>query len=76
MFISNNGAEGLMMEASHAMGDEATMADVINVYFSNKLENIGNKDSFTWYSPEWASAATAPSRGWHPVSLFNTVPCV
>ena len=40
------------------MGDETTMTDVI------KLDNIGNKDSFTWYGPEWASAATAPSRGW------------
>lgn len=63
-FISDNGAEGLMMEALQLMGSESTMADIIEAYYDNSLENIGDRDSFVWYGPRWASAATAPSRGW------------
>lgn len=63
-FISDNGAEGLMMEALTLMGSESTMADIIEAYYDNSLANIGEKDSFVWYGPRWASAATAPSRGW------------
>lgn len=31
-------------------------------YYNNSLENIGRGDSFIWYGPRWAQAATAPSR--------------
>ena len=50
-FISDNGAEGLMMEALQTMGDGTTMADIIHTYYDNSLENIGKKDSFVSVSP-------------------------
>lgn len=61
--FSDNGAEGLMMEALSVMGSETSAADIINTYYDNSLNNIGEQDSFVWYGPRWASAATAPSRG-------------
>lgn len=78
LFMSDNGAEGLMWEAIHLMGNETTMADVINTYYNNSLENIGERDSFVWYGPEWASAATAPSRGWKawPTEGGIRCPCI
>ncbi|KAJ9643291.1 hypothetical protein H2204_002187 [Knufia peltigerae] len=77
-FISDNGAEGLMMEALQAMGDGTMMSDIINTYYDNSLENIGHKDSFVWYGPRWASAATAPSRGWKcwPTEGGIRCPCI
>jgi arylsulfatase len=62
VFISDNGAEGQLLEAIPVLAG-ATMADVIKRYYNNSLENMGNHDSFVWYGPQWASAATAPSRG-------------
>lgn len=35
---------------------------VIERYYNNSLENVGNHDSFVWYGPRWAQAATAPHR--------------
>ncbi len=35
---------------------------VVQRFYNNKLENIGNHDSFVWYGPRWAQASTAPSR--------------
>ena len=67
MFMSDNGAEGLMMEALTSMGNETTMADIINAYYDNSLENIGEKDSFVWYGPRWASAATVRT----PISCLD-----
>src|SRR5690606_16292641 len=40
----------------------ARFIPVLEKYFNNSLSNIGNKDSFTWYGPRWAQAATAPAR--------------
>lgn len=31
-------------------------------YYDNSIENIGAYNSFVWYGPRWAQAATAPSR--------------
>ena len=31
-------------------------------YYDNSYENIGAYNSFVWYGPRWAQAATAPSR--------------
>lgn len=31
-------------------------------YYDNSLDNLGNGNSFIWYGPRWAQAATAPSR--------------
>lgn len=54
------------------------MADIIEAYYDNSLDNIGKKDSFSWYGPQWASAATAPSRGWKtwPTEGGIRCPCV
>ena len=31
-------------------------------HYDNSLDNLGNGNSFIWYGPRWAQAATAPSR--------------
>ncbi|KAM6516862.1 hypothetical protein FSOLCH5_007805 [Fusarium solani] len=51
------------MEALPIMGGASTMANIIEKYYDNSTENLGNKDSFIWYGPRWANAGTAPSRG-------------
>lgn len=60
IFISDNGAEGASLEAIPLIGPsiEAHIAK----YYNNSLENIGNKDSYVWYGPRWAQAATAPTK--------------
>lgn len=42
------------------MGDQ--LIAILKRYYNNQLDNIGNHDSFVWYGPRWAQAATAPSR--------------
>src|SRR5271154_2488095 len=32
------------------------------MYYDNSYENIGAPNSWVWYGPQWAQAATAPSR--------------
>ncbi|KEF60738.1 arylsulfatase [Exophiala aquamarina CBS 119918] len=61
VFMSDNGAEGQLLEAIPILAG-ATLADVIKKYYDNSLENMGNHNSFVWYGPQWASAATAPCR--------------
>ncbi|KXH41151.1 arylsulfatase [Colletotrichum simmondsii] len=63
LFMSDNGAEGAALEAIPMMGGETTFAGVVQKYYDNSLDNIGDKTSFAWYGPRWACAATAPSRG-------------
>ncbi|CCH42563.1 Arylsulfatase [Wickerhamomyces ciferrii] len=58
LFMSDNGAEGAIWEA-FPLNDH--IASLSNQYYNNKLENIGNKNSFVFYSDEWAQAATAPN---------------
>jgi arylsulfatase len=60
--MSDNGAEGQLLEAIPILAG-ATLEDVIKKYYDNSLENLGNHNSFVWYGPQWASAATAPNRG-------------
>ncbi|MCO5613795.1 hypothetical protein L7F22_068073 [Adiantum nelumboides] len=60
LFMSDNGAEGALLEALPVMGPN--IAKVIKEYYDNSFENIGRKNSFTYYGPHWAQAATAPSR--------------
>ncbi|KAJ9639277.1 hypothetical protein H2204_003888 [Knufia peltigerae] len=62
LFMSDNGAEGAALEALPMMGSAKTRADIIEKYYNNSLENIGDPTSFAWYGPRWACAATAPSR--------------
>ncbi|KAF2452370.1 alkaline-phosphatase-like protein [Lineolata rhizophorae] len=60
IFQSDNGAEGATYEAIPTMG--ADLMRVINTYYDNSFDNIGNATSFVWYGTRWAQASTAPSR--------------
>ncbi|KAH8812766.1 alkaline-phosphatase-like protein [Xylogone sp. PMI_703] len=60
LFMSDNGAEGASYEALPLISSSIT--DHISKYYDNSLENIGRGNSFVWYGPRWAQAATAPSR--------------
>jgi arylsulfatase len=57
LFMSDNGAEGAVLEAVPIL-----QIDTDSGHFDNSYENIGEKNSFIWYGPGWAQAATAPSR--------------
>ncbi|KAF8601471.1 alkaline phosphatase-like protein [Ceratobasidium sp. AG-I] len=59
-FSSDNGAEGALLEAIPIMGEK--ISKTLKEHYNNSYENIGNADSFVWYGPRWAQAATAPSR--------------
>lgn len=58
LFMSDNGAEGMMMEALSTNAERFKY--FVSKYYNNKFDNLGNKDSFVWYSDQWAQAATAP----------------
>lgn len=60
IFMSDNGAEGAVLEAIPMTGE--VIKKTIDKEYNNDLENLGNRDSFIWYGPRWAQAATAPSR--------------
>ena len=60
IFLSDNGAEGGAHEASPAF--HGGPMQYMQEYYDNSLENLGNYNSFCWYGPRWAQAATAPSR--------------
>lgn len=60
LFMSDNGAEGLLMEAYPVIKEN--IFDHIAKYYDNSLDNVGRGNSYVWYGPRWASAATAPSR--------------
>ncbi|KUI57664.1 Arylsulfatase [Cytospora mali] len=74
MFISDNGAEGKLLEALPVMAG-VPLAKVIQEHYNNALENIGNADSFVWYGPRWACAATAPSRGFKAMTTEGGIRC-
>ncbi|EMR63894.1 hypothetical protein UCREL1_9147 [Eutypa lata UCREL1] len=59
-FLSDNGAEGAAYEAYPLV--QSTMLGHLKKYYNNHIDNLGNGDSFIWYGPRWAQAATAPSR--------------
>ena len=59
--VSDNGAEGALMEAIPFGGISKTK-QLVDKYYDNSLENMGNANSFVNYGPRWAQAATAPSR--------------
>lgn len=60
VFLSDNGAEGAIVEAFPFFGPQ--VAEFIRTQCDNSLDNIGRANSFVWYGPRWAQAATAPSR--------------
>lgn len=59
-FLSDNGAEGAAYEVYPSFSSE--VLPHLKKYYNNSLDNLGNGDSFVWYGPRWAQAATAPSR--------------
>jgi len=59
-FMSDNGAEGAAYETYPIV--QGSMMKHLQKYYNNSLDNLGNFDSFIWYGPRWAQAATAPSR--------------
>ncbi|CAH2354250.1 hypothetical protein CLIB1423_15S01948 [[Candida] railenensis] len=59
LFMSDNGAEGMLMEALPLT--ILRIRDVVKKYYNNALDNIGKKDSWVYYGDQWAQAATAPS---------------
>jgi arylsulfatase A-like enzyme len=60
VFLSDNGAEGAIVEAFPLIGP--LIGAFVHTYCDNSLDNIGKSNSFVWYGPRWAQAATAPSR--------------
>lgn len=60
LFMSDNGAEGLWHEAAPVI--RGNIYDYVDRYYDNSISNIGRYNSYVWYGPHWASAATAPSR--------------
>lgn len=60
VFLSDNGAEGAIVEAFPLVGPQ--IRQFIQTHCDNSLENIGRGNSFVWYGPRWAQAATAPAR--------------
>lgn len=59
-FMSDNGAEGAAYEAYPLV--QSGVLPHLQKYYDNSLDNLGNYNSFIWYGPRWAQAATAPSR--------------
>ncbi|KAJ7079730.1 arylsulfatase A [Mycena belliarum] len=59
-FFSDNGAEGAAYEAYPIV--QGSVMQHLAKYYNNSLDNLGNYNSFIWYGPRWAQAATAPSR--------------
>ncbi|CAF1132589.1 unnamed protein product [Rotaria sordida] len=57
LFMSDNGAEGAVLEALPLQSIDHSV-----VYFDNSYENIGTKTSYIWYGPQWAHATMAPYR--------------
>lgn len=60
LFMSDNGAEGALLEAFPKFGPN--LKSFLDQHYDNSLENIGRANSYVWYGPRWAQAATAPSR--------------
>jgi arylsulfatase len=60
IFLSDNGAEGALIEAVPVFGPY--LMDFIDKHYDNSLENIGRPNSYVWYGPRWVQAATAPGR--------------
>jgi arylsulfatase len=60
IFLSDNGAEGAIVEAMPLSGK--FIADRVREFYDNSVDNLGRATSCCWYGPRWAQAATAPSR--------------
>ncbi|CEP64902.1 arylsulfatase LALA0_S14e01838g [Lachancea lanzarotensis] len=58
IFMSDNGAEGMLLEALPFGGK--LFGDNITKKYDNSFANVGNGNSFVFYGDLWAQAATAP----------------
>ena len=76
MFMSDNGAEGAAYEAYPMV--KGPLMEYLGKHYNNAHSNIGAKDSFVWYGPRWAQAATAPSRLYKAYTTEGgvRVPCI
>ncbi|MCJ1374816.1 hypothetical protein MMC20_006048 [Loxospora ochrophaea] len=76
MFMSDNGAEGAAYEAYPMV--QGPLMEHLGKHYNNHLSNIGAYDSFVWYGPRWAQAATAPSRLYKAYTTEGgvRVPCI
>lgn len=59
LFFSDNGAEGHQLDRSVIAAEQGKR---LLASGDNRLESIGSASSYIWYGPNWAEAATAPSR--------------
>ncbi|MFO0689642.1 MAG: arylsulfatase [Myxococcota bacterium] len=59
LFFSDNGAEGHRLDKSVIAAEQGKR---LLASGDNRLESIGSAKSYVWYGPNWAEAATAPSR--------------
>ncbi|RLV90070.1 Arylsulfatase [Spathaspora sp. JA1] len=73
LFMSDNGAEGMLMEALPLTNQRIN--NFITNYYDNSLENIGNKDSFVFYGDQWAQAATSPHAMYKMWSTEGAIVC-
>ncbi|KAI5960456.1 uncharacterized protein KGF55_004749 [Candida pseudojiufengensis] len=73
LFMSDNGAEGMIMEALPLSNQRIT--SFVDNYYDNSLENIGNYNSFTFYGDQWAQAATAPHSMYKAWSTEGAIVC-
>lgn len=60
LFMSDNGAEGMLLEAAPLIF--GNVFEHVAKYYDNSLDNIGRGNSYVWYGPHWANSSTAPSR--------------
>ena len=49
LFMSDNGAEGALLEAMPMMGNANELQDHLTQYYNNSIDNIGRFDSYVWY---------------------------
>ena len=59
VFLADNGAEGHQLDHSVIAAEQGRR---LLASGDNQLESIGTARSYIWYGPNWAEAATAPSR--------------
>lgn len=57
--LSDNGAEGTMLEAAPA---NRNIMPGLTKYYDNSLDNLGEPNSYWWYGNRWAQVGTAPAK--------------
>ncbi|KAF7597167.1 hypothetical protein BBP40_009506 [Aspergillus hancockii] len=75
LFMSDNGAKEALLEALPTMGNKESFGAILDHFYNNSVENIGNPDPWAWYGLRWACAAMAPSRGFKTWITKGEVRC-